>query len=61
LRLPTRRRVFPDASVDGFAQEVGVAGVAAVLLDQVAQQPAQARMLTLGRGHVHDLVEPATR
>ena len=36
------RRVLAGATVDGFAKEVGVAGVAAVLFDEVEQQPAQA-------------------
>jgi len=33
--------------------------VSAVLLDQIAQQAAQARVLSLSRGDVDELVEPA--
>jgi hypothetical protein len=35
-RLPSRRRILAHASVDGFSKQVGMSGVAAVLLDQVA-------------------------
>ena len=38
-----------------------MSGVAAVLLDQIAQQSAQARMLSLGRGDVDELIESALR
>ena len=36
LRAPSGRRVLADPPVGRFAQQVGVAGVPAVLLDQVA-------------------------
>lgn len=31
--VPSRRRVFTDQTIDAFAQQVGVSGVPAVLLD----------------------------
>ena len=40
-RPPPVRRVLPDAAVDRLPQQVGMAGVPAVLLDHVADQPAQ--------------------
>ena len=49
---PAGRRVLADAAVDGLAEQVGVAGVPAVLLDQVADEPAQAGVAALvGAGH----------
>ena len=36
-----------------------MSGVAAVLLDQVTDQPAQAGMAAVGRGYVSELVEAA--
>src|SRR6478735_3509513 len=58
-RPPSRRWVLTHSPVDGLAEQVRVPGVAAILLDQIAQQPAQARMLTLGCGDVDELVESA--
>ena len=34
-------------------------GVPAVLLDQVAEEPAKARTFTVRRRHVHELIEAA--
>ena len=48
LRAPSGGRVFTDPPVDRFAQQVGVAGVPAILLDQVADQPAQAGVVAGG-------------
>ena len=48
LRPPVERRVLADAPVDDLAQQVGVAGVPAVLLDQVEQQPPQVAWLPVG-------------
>jgi hypothetical protein len=53
--------VLTHASVDGLAKQVGVSGVTAVLLDQVAEQAAQTCMLSFGRGDVDELIEPASR
>src|SRR6478735_11281360 len=58
-RAPPRRRVLADASVDGLAKEVGVPGVAAVLLEQVTDQSPEVGVLALRRGSVDQLVEPA--
>ena len=60
-RAPSGRRVLTDATVDGFAEQVGVAGVPAVLLDQVADESAQAGVMTVAIGGVGELVEPAAR
>jgi hypothetical protein len=38
--LPTRRRIFADATVHRLSEQVGVARVPAVLLDEVAHEPA---------------------
>src|SRR5262249_37962305 len=57
--LPAGRRVFPDQPVDGLAEQVGVPGVPAILLDQVADQPAQAGMTPIGPAKVDELAESA--
>jgi hypothetical protein len=41
--VPTSRRVLTDEPVHGLAEQVGVPGVPAVLLDQVADQPGPPR------------------
>src|SRR4051794_32666477 len=51
--------VLPHQAVDALAEQVRVAGVAAVLLHQVAHQPAQARVVPTAVACVHKLVEPA--
>ena len=56
-RLPTGGRILARPAVDRFADQVGVAGVPAVLLDQVAHQAAQVRVLPLVVGGVDRLVE----
>ncbi len=58
-RTPPGGRVFADAPVHGLAEQVGVPGVPAVLLDQVTEEPAQAGMATVWPGGVDELVEPA--
>jgi len=55
--VPSGRRIFTDPAVDSLAEEIGVARVPAVFLDQVAEQPAQAGVAAVGRGHVHELVQ----
>ena len=59
VRVPAGRRVFTDQTVDGLAEEVGVARVPAVLLDQVAEQPTQTGMGPVGRGDVDELIGSA--
>src|ERR1700722_15089953 len=54
--LPPWWRIFTDPPVDGLAKQVCVTGVPAVLLDQIAQEPAQAGVSTVGRAHVDELV-----
>lgn len=49
-RVPSSRRVLTDQSVHGLAEQVGVPRVPAILLDQVAEKPAQAGMSTVGSG-----------
>jgi hypothetical protein len=46
--VPSGRRVLADQSVHSLAEQVGVPGVPTVLLDQVAQEPTQAGMATVG-------------
>jgi hypothetical protein len=61
LRAPSGGRVLTDSPVDRFAQQVGVAGMPAILLDQVADQPAQVGVAAVGVGLMHGLVKPAVR
>jgi len=49
LGPPPRWRIFADHAVDGLAQQIGVTGVSAVLLDQVAQQSAKTGVATIRR------------
>ena len=57
LGAPAGGWVLPHATVDGLADEVRLARVAAVLLDQVAHDPAQADRLTELLRESHLLVE----
>jgi len=57
--VPSSRRVLTDQSVHRLAEQVGVPGVPAILLDQVAEEPAQAGMATVGPGDVDEPVESA--
>ena len=57
--MPAIRRVLTDPAVNSLADQVGMTGVPAVLLDQVADEPAQAGLATVGPGHVDQLIEPA--
>jgi hypothetical protein len=59
--MPSSRRVLTDQTVDSLAEQVGMPGVAAILLDQVAEKPAQAGMTTVGPGEVDELVDTAAR
>jgi hypothetical protein len=59
LRTPIHGRVFSDQPVDGLAKQIGVPGVPAVLLDQVAQQSAQAGPAAVRPRQVDRLVQPA--
>lgn len=56
---PPSRRVLADQPVDGLAEQFGVPGMPAVLLDQIAHEPAQTGVATLVVGDVDELVEPA--
>jgi len=56
---PALRRVLTDPTVHRLSEQVGVAGVAAVFLDQVTEEPAQAGMVGVGVGDVDELVESA--
>ena len=56
--LATDRRVLADPS-DGLTEQIGVPGVPAVLLDQVAEEPAQAGAAAVGRRDVDQLVGSA--
>ena len=57
--MPSGRRVLTDQAVHSLAEQVGVPGVPPVLLDQVADQAAQAGMAPVGPGEVDELVESA--
>ena len=45
---PAGRRVLTDEAVHRLAEQIGVPGVPAVLLDQVADQPAKAGVAAVG-------------
>lgn len=56
---PPRRAALPTGrAVDGFAQQVGMPVVAGVLLDHVAQDPAQAGAPCVRPGPRRRLLEP---
>jgi hypothetical protein len=57
--VPAGRRVLADHTVHGLAEQVGVAGVPAVLLDQVEDEPAQAGVPAVVVTRVDQLVETA--
>ncbi len=61
LRAPSGGRVLTDSPVDRLTYQVGVAGVPPILLDQIADQPAQAGVAAVGAGEVHGLVKPTVR
>src|SRR5690606_25339621 len=56
---PVGRRVLADATVDGLPQQVGVAGVPGVLLEEVDHQPSEADHDTLVGAEGDLLVETA--
>lgn len=56
---PVARRVLTHAAVHGLAEQVGVTGVPAVLLDQVADHATQAGVVALPVGGMDGLVEAA--
>ena len=57
--MPSSWRVLAGQSVHRLAEQVGVPGVPAVFLDQVADEPAQAGMAAIGPADVDQLGEPA--
>jgi hypothetical protein len=57
--MPSIRGVLTDQTVDSLAEQVDVPRVPAVLLDQVADEPAQAGLATVGPADVNEMVEPA--
>ncbi len=57
--MPALGWIFADAPVYCFAEEVGVAGVASVLLDEVADEAAEAGVPAVRPGDVRELVESA--
>jgi hypothetical protein len=58
-RTPAGWRVLTDEPVHGLADKVGVPGVPAVLLDQVAHEAPKAGVAAVGPGNVNELVESA--
>src|ERR1700690_177978 len=58
-RLPSSRRVLAGSSVHRFPEQVGVTGMPAIFLDQVAHEPTEAGMGAVGPGSVDELTEPA--
>jgi predicted ATPase/class 3 adenylate cyclase len=56
---PSGRGVLADKPVYRLPDQVGVPGVPAVLLDQVAQQPPQAGVPAIRGGDVDELAQPA--
>ena len=57
--MPSSWRVLAGQSVYRLAEEVGVPGVPAVFLDQVADEPAQAGVAAVKPGDVDQLGESA--
>jgi len=57
--LPSSRRVLAGSPVHRFSEQVGVPGVPAIFLDQVAHEPTEAGMGAVGAGGVDELAEPA--
>jgi len=55
--VPSSRRVLTGQSVHCLPEQADVPGVPAVLLDEGAQQSAQAGMATVGPGDVGELAE----
>jgi hypothetical protein len=52
---PSARRILPDEPVYRLPDEVGMADVPGILLDQVDQEATQARGPTSGKGVPPDL------
>ncbi len=46
-------RVLAGSAIDGLAQQVSVPGLAAVLLDEVADEPPQVGVVAIRVGDVH--------
>jgi hypothetical protein len=61
LILFRRRALFAGLAVNRLAENVGVAVMAGILLDHVAQDPAQARCLAVRPGTLGQLAEVAIR
>jgi DNA-binding CsgD family transcriptional regulator len=57
--MPSSRRVLAGQPVHRLAEQAGMPGMPAVLLDQVADEPAQAGMAAVGPGDVDQLGESA--
>jgi hypothetical protein len=57
--LSSSRRVLARKAVDGFADEVGVPGVAGVLLDEVQEYAAEVGAFAATGGVGTELVQPA--
>jgi hypothetical protein len=55
--LPTRRRIFANAAINCFTKEIGVDSVAAVFLQEIAEQSAKTRVLSILVGDPHELIE----
>ena len=58
-RPPSARRIVPDEPVHRLPDEVGMADVPRVLLDQVDQETPQAGCPTVGPGALGQLVQAA--
>jgi hypothetical protein len=54
---PTRRRVFANSAVNCFSTQVDVTNVAAVFFQQIADQSAKTRVLSVIVGDPHELIE----
>jgi len=57
--LPTRWRVFANSAINCFSKEIGVTSVAAVFFQQIAEQSAKTRVLSILGGDPHELIETA--
>ncbi len=60
-RLPAEIGVLAHPAVDLLAEQVGVAGVTAVLLEHVGHEPAETHVEVVAPPQLDELLEPAVR
>jgi hypothetical protein len=57
--MPAGRRILADPPVHGLTDQVGVPSVPAILLDQIADEAAQAAVSAVGHADARELVKAA--